>query len=208
MGHLGTTLISYRSFVAPRERPSLTEGSGSTTHFPENSCMHCKLCHAAACWPVGGDSFSPIIEHCCLLACWRCSIRPGPERCSKCPERNPSLVARANQLWPPSEPSWSLEEEGANHLLTLTSVKPQLDDLAQNTVICGANSMIQRAQQGSTLKLSDSIMLKRSSLRPRGPSTSWTSRIALASRRRKRLWLHPACRHRDDLRVHVTVRSS
>ena len=38
MGHFGTTAISYLSLVVPRDCPSLTVGSGSTTHCPENSC--------------------------------------------------------------------------------------------------------------------------------------------------------------------------
>lgn len=38
MDHLGATLISYLSFVVPKERPLRTVGSGSTVHCPENSC--------------------------------------------------------------------------------------------------------------------------------------------------------------------------
>lgn len=37
MDHFGATLISYLSFVVPRERPLRTVGSGSTVHCPENS---------------------------------------------------------------------------------------------------------------------------------------------------------------------------
>ena len=57
MGHFGTTAISYLSLVVPRDCPSLTVGSGSTTHWPENSCKRpqalCERCHRHDCWLLG-----------------------------------------------------------------------------------------------------------------------------------------------------------
>ena len=57
MGHFGTTAISYLSLVVPKDCPSLTVGSGSTTHCPENSCRRshslCERAHKHDAWLLG-----------------------------------------------------------------------------------------------------------------------------------------------------------